>query len=102
MAIDEARVWLQRHAENAPMPGAREAYKTILEALERTRWISVDERKPDDGAVVIAAARHNIAGYTFWEKCVACWDSDAATFHLIDCDKRFAGEYWMQLPEVEP
>lgn len=34
MTIDEARVWLQRHADNTPMPGAREAYKTILEALD--------------------------------------------------------------------
>lgn len=149
MTIDEARKWLQHHADNTPMPGAREAYKTILEALgddncqgekmdvetairllrferserypelpgflkmrdamemainalERTRWISVDERQPDDGAVVIVGARHNIAGHTFWEKCVACWDSDTATFYLIDCDKRLTVEYWMQLPEVEP
>lgn len=35
MTIDEARVWLQRHVDNTPMPGAREAYKTILEALDR-------------------------------------------------------------------
>lgn len=33
MTIDEARVWLQRHADNTPMPVAREAYRTILEAL---------------------------------------------------------------------
>lgn len=33
MTIDEARTWLQRHADNTPMPGAREAYRTILEAL---------------------------------------------------------------------
>ena len=39
MTIDEARTWLQRHADNTPMPGAREAYRTILEALERTRWV---------------------------------------------------------------
>lgn len=47
MTIDEARTWLQRHADNTPMPGAREAYKTILEALERTRWIPVEERLPE-------------------------------------------------------
>lgn len=79
-----------------------EACRMGMEALKRTRWISVGKRKPDDGAVVIAASRHNIAGHTFWDKCVACWDSDAATFYLIDCDKCFTGEYWMQLPEVEP
>lgn len=41
MTIDEARVWLQRHADNTPMPGAREAYKTILDALNvarRGKW----------------------------------------------------------------
>lgn len=43
MTIDEARVWLQRHADNTPMPGAREAYKTILAELQRTRWIPVEE-----------------------------------------------------------
>lgn len=47
MTIDEARVWLQRHADNTPMPGAREAYKTILEALRRNRWIPVEERLPE-------------------------------------------------------
>lgn len=47
MTIDEARVWLQHHADNTPMPGVREAYKTILEALERTRWIPVEERLPE-------------------------------------------------------
>lgn len=35
MTIDEARTWLQRHADSTPMPGAREAYQTILEALRR-------------------------------------------------------------------
>lgn len=48
MTIDEARVWLQRHADNTPMPGAREAYRTILEALQRTRWIPVEERLPEN------------------------------------------------------
>lgn len=45
MTIDEARTWLQRHADNTPMPGAREAYKTILEELDgvrRGRWLDVD------------------------------------------------------------
>lgn len=47
MTIDEARVWLQRHADNTPMPGAMEAYLTILEELQRTRWIPVTERLPE-------------------------------------------------------
>lgn len=47
MTIDEARTWLQRHADNTPMPGAMEAYRTILEELQRTRWIPVTERLPE-------------------------------------------------------
>nr|DAU65953.1 MAG TPA: zinc-ribbon containing domain protein [Caudoviricetes sp.] len=42
MTIDDARVWLQRHADNTPMPGAREAYRTILDELDGVRrghWI---------------------------------------------------------------
>ena len=42
MTIDEARVWLQRHADNTPMPGARETYKTIpdeLDGVRRGRWL---------------------------------------------------------------
>ena len=37
MTIDEATVWLKRHADNTPMPGAMEAYKTILEELDGVR-----------------------------------------------------------------
>lgn len=47
MTLEQAREWLQRHADNTPMPGARKAYKTILEYLERTRWIPVEERLPE-------------------------------------------------------
>ena len=39
MTIDEARTWLRRHADNTPMPGAKEAYRTILDALDKTQWI---------------------------------------------------------------
>lgn len=47
MTIDEARTWLQHHADNTPMPGAKEVYRTILKGLERTRWIPVEERLPE-------------------------------------------------------
>lgn len=55
MTIDEARAWLQRHADNTPMPGAREAYRTILDELERTRWVSVTERLPEELEPVLFA-----------------------------------------------
>ena len=55
MTIEQAREWLQRHANNTPMPGAREAYKTILEALERSRWIPVEERLPEELKPVLFA-----------------------------------------------
>lgn len=55
MTIEQAKEWLQRHADNTPMPGAREAYKTILEALERTRWIPVEERLPEELKPVLFA-----------------------------------------------
>ena len=39
MTLEQAREWLRHHADNTPMPGAREAYKTILEALDGTQKI---------------------------------------------------------------
>lgn len=48
MTIDEARTWIQRHADNTPMPGAREVYETILEALEKMRWIPGSVKPTDD------------------------------------------------------
>lgn len=48
MTIDEARTWLQRHADNTPMPGAREVYETILEALEKMRWIPGSVKPTND------------------------------------------------------
>lgn len=55
MTIDEAREWLQRHADNTPMPGAREAYRTILDELERTRWIPVVEENPPEGELILCS-----------------------------------------------
>lgn len=48
MTLDKAIEWLQHHADNTPMPGAREAYRTILEELERTRWTPVEEQLPEN------------------------------------------------------
>lgn len=55
MTIDEARTWLQHHAENTPMPRAREAYKTILEALKRSRWIPVEKETPPEGELILCS-----------------------------------------------
>ena len=55
MTIDEARTWLQRHADNTPMPVAREVYKTILEALRRTRWVPVVEDTPPEGELILCS-----------------------------------------------
>lgn len=46
MTIEQAREWLQHHADNTPMPGAREVYKTILEVLDGVRrghWVKVGD-----------------------------------------------------------
>ena len=55
MTIDDARTWPQRHADNTPMPGAREAYRTILEALQRTRWIPVEKENPPEGELILCS-----------------------------------------------
>lgn len=55
MTIDEARTWLQRHADNTPMPGAKEAYRTILDELGRTRWIPVVEETPPERRFVVCS-----------------------------------------------
>lgn len=59
MTIDEARIWLQRHADNTPMPRAREEYKTVLKVLERTRWIPVTERLPEELEAVNIVWKNN-------------------------------------------
>lgn len=60
MTIDEAREWLQRHADNTPMPGAREAYRTILEALERTRWVPVVEETPPEEDLILCSDGNSV------------------------------------------
>lgn len=43
MTLDQAIEWLKHHADNTPMPGAREAYRTILEALEQTNQATCND-----------------------------------------------------------
>ena len=59
MTIEQAREWLQRHADNTPMSGAREVYKTIREALRWTRWVPVEERLPKPETEVMIVCNRN-------------------------------------------
>ena len=88
MTIDEARAWLQHHADNTPMPGAREAYKTILEALERARWIPVLHF--ESGYELVGCLTNNYREQNCW---VARKINSPGLEIVVDPD------YWMLLPE---
>lgn len=100
MTIDEARVWLQRHADNTPMPGARETYRTILKALEKMMWIPVTERLPEKRRMVllhfesgyesVGCLTNNCRGQNYW---VARKINSTGLEIVVDPD------YWMLLPE---
>lgn len=100
MTIDEARTWLQHHADNTPMPGAREAYRTILEALKRSRWIPVEERLPEKNESVLVRFETGNMGVCFWvikDKFTLGWKVWTDDGWIQDCD---AGPtHWMPLPE---
>ena len=89
MTIDEARVWLQRHADNTPMPGAREAYKTILEALKRTRWVPVVEETPPEGELILCSD-----GNVVFQGMLA-----AGVWVLDNVARGLHPTHWMLLPE---
>lgn len=75
MTIDEARTWLRRHADNTPMPVAKEAYRTILDALGKTQWIpgSVEPKKVGDLAVCLDG-RDIIIAEVISYKGKLCWE----------------------------
>lgn len=89
MTIDEARTWLQHHADNTPMPGAREAYKTILEALERTRWVPVAELPPKKDKFVLCSDGVTVSSGVLSENgwVTTSWNRNVQPV------------YWMPLPE---
>lgn len=89
MTIDEARVWLQRHADNTPMPGAREAYKTILAELQRTRWVPVVEETPPEGELILCSDG-NVVFQGMFAAGVWVLDNVARGLQLT---------HWMPLPE---
>lgn len=89
MTIDEARTWLQRHADNTPMPGAREVYKTILEALEKMRWIPVAEENPPEGELILCSD-----GNVVFQGMLA-----AGVWVLDNVARGLHPTHWMLLPE---
>ena len=89
MTIDEARTWLQRHADNTPMPGAREAYKTILEELQRTRWVPVVEETPPEGELILCSD-----GNVVFQGMLA-----AGVWVLDNVASGLRPTHWMFLPE---
>lgn len=103
MTIEQAKEWLQRHADNTPMPGAREAYRTILEALERTRWIPVEERLPEElRSVIFAVYPRDKQLYNKYGKFIyIAWRENG---ELIDREGErvsdvFIATHWMPFPE---
>lgn len=89
MTIEQAREWLQHHADNTPMPGAREAYKTILEALERSRWIPVEKESPPEEELILCSDGN-----------VACQGMFVAGIWVLDNVARgLQPTHWMPLPE---
>lgn len=94
MTIDEARTWLQHHADNTPMPGAKEAYRTILAVLDRTRWIpgSVEPKEAGDLAVCLDG-RDIILAEAISYNGKLCWEE-------LIYGGVFVPDYWMLLPEL--
>ena len=94
MTLDKAIEWLQHHADNTPMPGAREAYGTILAALDRTRWIpgSVEPKEVGDLAVCLDG-RDIILAEAISYKGKLCWEE-------LIYGGVFVPDYWMLLPEL--
>ena len=104
MTIDEARTWLQHHADNTPMPGAREAYRTILEALERSRWIPVEERLPEElKPVLFAVYPRDKQLYNKYGKLIyLAWreNGEWLDWEGERVSDTFIVTHWMPLPEL--
>ena len=94
MTLDKAVEWLRHHADNTTMPGAKEVYGTILEALDKKQWIpgSVEPKKVGDLAVcldgrgIIIAEVISYKGKLRWEELIY--------------GGVFTPDYWMPLPEL--
>lgn len=95
MTIDEVRMWLKRHADNAPVPGAREAYKTILEALEGIRWRPGGEKptKVGEKAICITKYGNVVLGKVISYQGELLWEE------FTVYGGTFTPTHWMLLPE---
>lgn len=95
MTIDEARGWLQRHADNTPMPGAREAYRTILEALDGMRWRPGSEKpkKVGEKAICITKYGNVVLGTVISYQGELLWEE------FTVYGGTFTPTNWMPLPE---
>ena len=89
MTIEQAREWLQHHADNTPMPGAREAYLTILEVLERARWVPVAGENPPEGELILCSD-----GNVVFQGMLA-----AGVWVLDNVVRGLQPTHWMLLPE---
>lgn len=89
MTIEQAREWLQRHADNTPMPGARDAYRTILEALKQTGWVLVEEETPPEGELILCSD-----GNVVFQGMLV-----AGVWVLDNVARGLQPTHWMPLPE---
>lgn len=95
MTIEQAREWLQRHADNTPMPVAREAYRTILEALDGMRWRSGGEKptKVGEKAICITEYGNVVLGEVISYQGELLWEE------FTVYGGTFTPTHWMLLPE---
>lgn len=95
MTLEQAREWLKRHADNTPMPGTREAYRTILEALDGMRWRPGSEKptKAGEKAVCITEYGNVVLGEVISYQGELLWEE------FTVYGGTFTPTHWMLLPE---
>lgn len=80
---------LESGSSATPTTGAREAYRTILEALERTRWVPVVEETPPEGEFILCSD-----GNVVFQGMLA-----AGAWVLDNVARGLQPNHWMLLPE---
>ena len=76
-------------------PEINQAVSKAIEALERTRWIPVSERLPEEKQPVL------VTDGEYWS--IAWWQSEYESFVGDTPDDDVAGDakFWMPLPEPQ-